>query len=205
MARLFICFCFESFLFGCCLFANEIDFSAYIFKELSPTKWKGCGNPCSLELSPYIGSSFDIEYTFYECGKRTICVNLKLNGKSFSIKEIAMSSVTRPLPFVQKYFFSDHRFQIYTIPSSMHIHTGYNHYFRRDGDIFHYLGRFVAISYDYEEKKKKDNERFFADQGGGGGNYRRTYYKLENNAFIEIGSKLFLNNESNINSTHSTR
>ena len=166
---------------------------SYAFEELLLNK---CNNSC--DLHPKTGTPFRIEYVIERReiagGGTDDFADIKLNGKRF--KQLKSGSAERGyLPFYQEYFFDDHKFQIYSLSSSIHATTSYNYYFRRLGDTFYLLGEdaFPALSYDYDNTDRKQNERFYALEGHGRGQYMRTNYKLEDNLLIQTGVEQWKN------------
>ena len=153
---------------------------SYAFREL---RSKECNGDCTLK--PYVGTPFKIKYQFFTDESRKHLVNLTLNEKTFPSLESPISSYDEQLPLYQKYFFEDHRFQIYKLNVSMHTTTGYHYYFIRQGNVFFLLTDepIPTLAYDYDNRAKKENERFYSDEGGGG-RYRRIHYRLGNNRLI---------------------
>ena len=187
-------------LFGVSLTSSgmngENSISAYAFEDLV---FKKCKNPC--QLKPRLGNPFTIEWEIKrmetESGNRNF-VEIKLNGKEFGPLKIG-SGQDGPFPFSQELAFNDHRFQLYSILSSVHARTSYSYYFRREGDTFYLLSSepVLTLSYDYNAKDKKENERFYGIQGDGPdrygrSQYRRTNYKLEGNRLIITEEDLLL-------------
>ena len=174
---------------------NERKRLSYEFKDIL---LKLCKNPC--KLKPKVGKPFNIEWFKKENNKKEIphksFIEIRLNSKYFDLFE-ALPERENPLPFAQKLFFSDHRYQIYSFTVSVGSTTGYDYYFRRIGDVFHLLNPdpIPMLNYDYNAKGKDNNENFFSigsfrgrhfDKNGKKATLEsiRTNYKLEDNRLI---------------------
>ena len=181
-------------------FTEKKEISLYGFKELYS---KSCKNPC--QLKPEIGTPFRIEWKYKiredeETSSRHF-IELTLNGKKFELIE-ASPQKNMPLQFYQELIFNDHRFQIYSLPSSNGTRTAFSYYFRRINDVFYLLttSPIPTLEYDYNTKEKKENEKFFSINGIGGyyfnkdgieigPQYRKTNYRLEDNRLIETSTE----------------
>ncbi len=158
---------------------------AYVFRKL---RSQTCNGSCV--LVPIVGETFRIKYNVQQKitdSGSSYFSDINLNGKDFKELEVPDSSVRR-LPFYQKLFFNDHRFQIYVLNSSDHVATRYHYYFVRQGNDFFLLNSqpIATLFYDYQAANKKADERFYVQVGYGQGQYVRQNYKLEKNQLIEI-------------------
>ena len=165
--------------------------TGYAFEDLF---YKRCNNSCT--LTPKVGAPFRVEYrtTNKEIeGRGTLEVaELTLNGKKFELVGDGSWSDTLT-DLTQYFFFENHRFRMYELPSSMHTRASLSYFFKRDGDTFYLLTDepIPILSYDPE------GERFYGDLGMGGygftsdpddgPSYTRVYFKLEGNRLVETG------------------
>lgn len=152
--------------------AEQLEAREFVFPPLIRNK---CQPSCTLEPSegqtPF---TFSYGLTKDEASDG-YAVEMTLNNTTFNLK--VHNSVIRRniLPFNHYHFPRlPHRF--YSLRESMVASNIFRHYFVREGDAFHYLGRYGDLGYDTDDKLFTVLESPEAPS-------RLSYYRLDSNRF----------------------
>ena len=150
--------------------ANILAADVFGFRPLIQ---KQCQPSCSLDLNDG-QAPFTLSYKLEETSD-SYAVELTLNNDTFRL-ELAHSAIRGGMLPFRHHHFPGIPHQIYGLIEARVASGIYDHYFVRDGEEFHYLGRYGDLNYDTVEKLFMALEPPEAPS-------RLSYYKLEANRF----------------------
>ena len=118
---------------------------------------------------------FFLRWSRYRGGSRYF-ISMDIEGKTFDISTRRELIRNKPFP-LELYIFSP-LLKLYGSLSAGGSGGLYVHYFSRDEDGFHYLGRYPFLVYD------RDSGHFVGGENFGPGEHITSYYKLEKNSLV---------------------